>query len=67
MAGFCHEFDGEKRFVILTKDANKSMEEVHHRMPVILSKEHLYDWVFDSQSTKELMESASPLLEKVAV
>lgn len=67
MAGIYNEFEGEKRFVILTKDANEYMKEIHSRMPVILSKDKIHDWIADNQSTGYLMESASPMLQKKAV
>lgn len=38
MAGFFNEFKDEKRFIILTTDANPSISDVHSRMPVVLQK-----------------------------
>lgn len=38
MAGLYNEFQGERRFVILTTAANSSMAEVHDRMPPQLVK-----------------------------
>ncbi|BCN31702.1 SOS response-associated peptidase [Anaeromicropila herbilytica] len=45
MAGFYNEIAGERRFVILTTNANDSMSDIHHRMPVIIEKDYLEDWV----------------------
>ena len=45
MAGFCVWFEDERRFVILTTAANESMRKVHDRMPLILEKEQLADWL----------------------
>lgn len=67
MAGIYNEFDGEKRFVILTKDANNYMKEIHNRMPVILNKNQIQDWITDNEHTGYFMESASPMLEKRVV
>lgn len=47
MAGFCVWFEDERRFVILTTAANESMRKVHDRMPLILEKEQLADWLDD--------------------
>ncbi len=45
MDGFCVWFEDERRFVILTTAANESMRKVHDRMPLILEKEQLADWL----------------------
>lgn len=34
-----------RRFTVLTTDANREVSAVHDRMPVILSKEHLAEWL----------------------
>lgn len=41
------EQDGEKLFTctMLTKDANAFMQNIHHRMPIILSKEQENTWL----------------------
>lgn len=38
MAGLYNDFGGERRFVILTADANESMRDIHNRMPVVLTR-----------------------------
>ena len=35
------------RFVILTKTSNESINDIHHRMPVILYKDELVRWLTD--------------------
>ena len=45
MAGIFNEFNGENKFVILTTTANMSIADVHDRMPVILQKSMVEDWV----------------------
>ncbi len=55
MAGFYDTFEQEDRFVILTTGANASMEEIHSRMPVVLSREELYQWIFDPDYTREVL------------
>lgn len=35
LCGFYDDFDGKRRFVILTRGANEDMRPVHERMPVI--------------------------------
>lgn len=47
MAGFYNFFEDENRFVIITTHANASVEKVHDRMPLILEKDELENWIFD--------------------
>ncbi len=49
-------------FVILTKDANPSMEAFHHRMPVILNAKQAQQWVLDPMLSQTLWQEASPIL-----
>lgn len=49
MAGFYNRFQDEDRFMIITTQANASVRSVHDRMPLILEKSELDDWVFDSR------------------
>ena len=63
MAGFCDWFENERRFVILTTDANESMRKVHDRMPLILEKEQLEDW-FDDRKLEELLHQIPVLLKR---
>src|SRR5690625_683611 len=43
------EKDGKKLFTctMLTKDANTFMKDIHHRMPIILPKEHESTWLHE--------------------
>ncbi len=64
MAGIYKQFQGQERFVILTVPANALMEPVHDRMPLIMDKNLIKDWIFDEKSAKKLIMEASPRLEK---
>lgn len=66
MAGIYNQFDGENRFVILTTNANTSMEEVHNRMPVIIPKDQIRDWIFDYNQADELLFREQPALIREA-
>ena len=48
--------EGEKRFSILTKNANRDMEKVHERMPVIIPVECAKKWLFGGSSADELLQ-----------
>lgn len=49
MAGFYNQFQGEERFIIITTQANASVKQVHDRMPLILEKNELEDWIYDDK------------------
>lgn len=55
LAGIYDLYDYEKRFVILTTQANDSMIKIHDRMPLILSEEEIEDWIFENELTEELL------------
>ena len=41
MAGLYSVYNQEERFVILTTEGNASIRDIHHRMPVVISPDHL--------------------------
>ncbi|MCR5502076.1 MAG: SOS response-associated peptidase [Lachnospiraceae bacterium] len=61
LAGITGLFSGEKRFTILTREANSSMEGIHDRMPLLIPKERIGDWLF-SEGYRELLGSSMPEL-----
>lgn len=67
MAGLFREFDGENRFLILTTAANSSVADIHDRMPVVLPKARIDDWLFYTDRAEALLASVPPLLIKKAV
>lgn len=67
MAGFYNELKGERRYVILTADANSSISDVHNRMPVVLDRNSLIDWVFDTEKALNYLHQGMPLLVKSEV
>lgn len=66
MAGIHSRFDGEDRFVILTTEANASMAEVHNRMPVVVPKDRIHDWISDFSKAQDLLAGGPPGLVKRA-
>jgi putative SOS response-associated peptidase YedK len=49
--------------VILTTAANESMIKVHDRMPLMIEKNAVKDWLFDADAAKEMLHMKMPLLE----
>lgn len=61
MAGFMME----DSFVILTTRANASVQDIHHRMPVILRPDQVRLWLCDRRMTEPLLQGCDPLLDSV--
>ena len=64
MAGLWNDFDGERRFVILTTEANASMSEIHNRMPVVLDSTNKNRWLMDYRAALNILTEAPPRLVK---
>lgn len=64
MAGLYDVRDNLPCYCILTTAANRSMEAVHPRMPLILQREQLWGWLEKSEETNAILHSAPPQLEK---
>ncbi len=56
MAGIAKPDFDLSRFVILTTCANKSMASFHNRMPVLLKKEEVTDYLTSEQYCNELLQ-----------
>ena len=67
MAGLFNELEGEKCFVILTTEANDSIRDVHERMPVVLPKNRVGDWLFDFSKVDDILFNNHPDLIKSMV
>ena len=63
MAGFYNQFEGEERFIILTTEANASMQRVHDRMPLILPKDQIEEWIYDDRQVDKYLKMQSPMLK----
>lgn len=64
MAGIYNEFKDECRFVILTTEANISMQDIHNRMPVILKKDMVEDWILNDGFSLPYIHASMPALER---
>lgn len=64
IAGFYNDFNYERRFMVLTTEANESVIDVHNRMPLILPRTHINDWIEDSDFALQYIHSQQPCLYK---
>lgn len=60
LAALWNDFAGEERCVILTTAANESMDGIHDRMPVVLNKDALEQWVWDADSALNILPAVPP-------
>ena len=60
LAGIYRPYGAEKRFVVLTREANDSMKPVHDRMPLILTKEEVRPWVGDTEAAEAILAKELP-------
>lgn len=56
----------EDRFVVITTAANDSVAPVHDRMPLIVERRRLDDWLYDDAYAKSLLVAQMPMLDCVA-
>lgn len=66
MAGFFDLIDNEERFVIITVPANNSMKEIHDRMPLILEKEQIGDWIWNEKAAESILHQVPVELKRAA-
>lgn len=64
MAGFYNRCQDEDRFVILTTEANESVQPVHERMPLILEQDEILPWIFDNGKTEAFLHKKPCLLNR---
>ena len=64
LAGFYGRYEDGEHFVILPPQANASMAPVHSRMPLVLEREQVREWILDSKKTKELLGQEPPRLAR---
>ena len=65
LAGIWRPFDQEKRFVIITKEANASMRPVHDRMPLIIAPDDVREWLVNPDRTDGFLAQEDPELTAV--
>lgn len=65
LAGFWNDYAGERRCVIMTTAANRSMSAIHDRMPLILARDQMEAWVHDADKARELLHATPPELVHV--
>ena len=64
LAGFYSKYEDGDNFVILTTQANQSMAPVHSRMPLVLERDQVRDWIMDEDGFQGMLEQVPARLSK---
>lgn len=64
MAGIWQKIEDENQFTILTTAPNASVAPVHDRMPLVLDKNEVHQWLMDWKQAEELLTKRPALLER---
>ena len=56
LAGIYHKDPEGDRFTILTREAEGCMTGIHGRMPLIIRKENMEEWLFSETEAEELLD-----------
>lgn len=57
LAGIYHKEPGGDRFTILTREAEGCMAGIHSRMPLILRREEMEEWLFSVTEAEKLLDA----------
>ncbi|MBP3468155.1 MAG: SOS response-associated peptidase [Lachnospiraceae bacterium] len=63
MAGFFNRFQDEDHFIILTTSANASVSPVHPRMPLIVERDELEEWIYNDAFLEFALHKVPDLLD----
>lgn len=66
LAGIYRQREQEEQFVILTTQANASMERVHPRMPLVLNRNQMQAWLMQDEQTDPLLKTVPEELQSRA-
>lgn len=64
LAGIYHKDPTGDRFTILTREAEGCMAGVHHRMPLILDRKDIGNWLFSKEEAEGLLDRHFEELQK---
>lgn len=67
MAGVWDTWNGDDTAAIITTDSNSLMAVIHDRMPVIISRDQAYDWVYGDSPESHLTPYPSELMRAYPV
>lgn len=65
LGGLYQFYNEVSRFVILTREANASMEPIHHRMPIILREDQIKSWLLEQEVANTILTMVPGQLMRV--
>ena len=63
LTGLCKEIKGQLYFTIITTGANPTIREYHDRMPLVINKNKIMDWLTDDKFVHQHL--AEPCLDRL--
>ncbi len=63
LAGVYSLSDNKDSFVILTTAANESMIRIHDRMPLMIERQSIKDWLYNYNDAEKMLGRKMPLLD----
>lgn len=66
LAGVYDHVDGQDRFVVLTTAPNRTVADIHDRMPLLLTHEQVRPWLTDARAALQLLTVEPPPLERTS-
>ncbi len=64
IGGFFNNFDNKSRSILITTSPNDSVSPIHNRMPLILRKDQIRDWLTNYQYASKVINQEMPLLQR---
>ncbi|MGN0709419.1 MAG: SOS response-associated peptidase, partial [Anaerovoracaceae bacterium] len=58
LAGLYRDIESGGDFVVITRDADSSVSPVHDRMPLVITRDMIDEWVSDTEKTDECIAAA---------
>ena len=65
MAGAYNEYGAVKKFVIFTREADEDMSDIHNRMPVLIPKERVRDYLIEPSYYEKAFIAAPERITRV--
>ncbi|MPM37674.1 hypothetical protein SDC9_84293 [bioreactor metagenome] len=62
MASIYEQRQDECRYCILTTEANESVRGSHPRMPVVLQREEIIEWIMEPVAFRRMLKKIPPQL-----
>lgn len=56
LGGIYRKGEENDKFTIITTQANSSVKDIHDRMPLIIKREYVFNWIYDNENASRILE-----------